>query len=700
MEEKKRRDSCMQEENKKKSQMDAVKKSAEKVEVPEELRPENLDEIIHIGKEKQKKKIWIEDFLYTQRKRAAVVAACTVLAVGAYTMLQLMERQTEKEAAVTAQAETAGTTAEVSEKGSTDAGNTKTVEGYKTADSYEEIHKKIYEENEKAWLMRNSWYSGDEVFEEEKAMDQSSVESAAMETGASYSSKTGAYSETNVRTEGVDEGDLVKTDGAYIYTLTRSGKIRITKAEGSSLEKVSETSLENLTDTIQEMYVDGNILCIVVSGYETGVIMEDTDVYSVNSTDYTKLYTYDISDKANPVLKGMVSQDGYYQTSRKTGDYVYLFSQYYSSGGDPSADKPELYIPRVAGSILPAEDVLYPVVPQTDTSQLVISSVNLEEPGQVQDSRSLIGACSLYYVSSKNIYVCTENYEGQEVRNQIARFSYEDGTLELKAAGQINGIINNSFSLDEYDNYLRVVVTRYVDGFGSTESNSLYVLDEKMNMTGKIEDLAKGETIRSARFMGETGYFVTYKQTDPLFSVNLKDPQKPEILGELKITGFSQYLHFYGENRLLGIGWETDPDTGIQEGLKLSMFDISNPAEVKEVDKMVLKDVDLCSAADNYKGILIDPKENIFGFGMGSYSEKDYSLYGYYGVFTYSEENGFSQELMQSLSQMAAGSGNMYGMVDEIRGVYIGSTFYLCGDSCIYAFNREKEYQACGKLEW
>ena len=691
MEEKKRENFYMQEENKKKSQLDAVKKSAGQVEIPDELRPQNLDEIIRTGREKKKHNKQMGKFLYRQRWKGAVVAACAVLAVGVSVTLQSSKGQLQEDTNAGAQTEMTGRESETSDAGST----AEEIEGYQTAASYEEIHKKIYQDNERAWLMRNSWYDSGRVYEAEIAQEEGTVD-----TGAADMSMGASYSETNVRTEGVDEGDLVKTDGTYIYTLTRSGKIRITKADGNSLKKVSETSLENLTDTIQEIYVDGNVLCIVVSGYQTGVIMEDTDVYSVNSTDYTKLYTYDISDKTNPVLKGMVSQDGYYQTSRKVGRFVYLFSQYCPSGGNPSAEKPELYIPRVAGSILPAEDVWYPVVPQTDTSQLVISSVNLETPDQVQDSRSLIGGCSLYYVSSKHIYVCTENYEGQEVKNQIARFSYEDGTLELKAAGQINGIINDSFSMDEYDDYLRVVVTRYADGFGSTESNSLYILDEKMNMTGKIEDLAKGETIRSARFMGEIGYFVTYKQMDPLFSVNLKDPQKPEILGELKVTGFSQYLHFYGEDRLLGIGWETDPDTGIQEGLKLSMFDISNPADVKEVHKMILKDVDLCIAAENYKGILIDPKENIFGFGMGSYSDKDYSLYGYYGVFTYSEEEGFSQELMQSLSQMSVSSGNTYGTIEEIRGIYIGDTFYLCGDSGIYAFDRKKEYQAYGKLEW
>ena len=139
-----------------------------------------------------------------------------------------------------------------------------------------------------------------------------------------------------------------------------------------------------------------------------------------------------------------------------------------------------------------------------------------------------------------------------------------------------------------------------------------------MKGSGIIEDLAFGESIQSARFLGDTGYFVTYKQVDPLFSVDLKDPENPKVIGELKVTGFSEYLHFYGENKLLGIGQETDPDTGELRGIKLSMFDISNPADVKEVDKIVLKDIDIYSPQDNYRSVMIDADENIIGFAMGT----------------------------------------------------------------------------------
>ena len=120
------------------------------------------------------------------------------------------------------------------------------------------------------------------------------------------------------------------------------------------------------------------------------------------------------------------------------------------------------------------------------------------------------------------------------------------GKLNGVAKTRVNGYLNDSFSIDEYNGYLRLVTT--VD-----RTNAVYVLDEKLEETGKIENLAKDERIYSARFMGDIGYFVTYRETDPLFSVDLSDPANPKIIGELKIPGFSEYLHPYGDLSLIHI---------------------------------------------------------------------------------------------------------------------------------------------------
>ena len=198
-------------------------------------------------------------------------------------------------------------------------------------------------------------------------------------------------------------------------------------------------------------------------------------------------------------------------------------------------------------------------------------------------------------------------------------------------AGSVKGYLNNSFSLNEYNGNLRVVSTytgddaNAVRDFASnitgqyyeqnwTEHNALYVLDEQLKQIGKIEGLADNETIRSARFFGDIGYFVTFRQTDPLFSVDLSDPANPQILGELKVSGFSSYLHFYGENHLLGIGYEADEATGMITGLKLSMFDISDPKQVTEVNRFTIPGITWCPAIENYKSILVQPEKNLIGF--------------------------------------------------------------------------------------
>lgn len=661
-----------------------IRKEAQDEKVPERLKPEHLNEILN---SKKKKNQWNMEKRRKFMAAAAWVAVLIGIGVSSVALSQKKEVHTTKNEMVSAKKESQSQ-----------------IKGYKTASDYKEIYQTLFVDSKKAQEEQDAWYSTSANVDSSYGIMQESAladtETSSMARAVAEDASSDSYSKTNVRTEGVDEGDLVKTDGTYIYTLTHSGKLRITKADGGNLEKAGETSLESMTDTISDMYVDGNTICIVAYGYDTSVSAEGEDTYAVNSSNYTKLYTYDVSDKSNIVLKGTITQEGYYETSRKVGNYVYLFSMYYAQEDGASADHPDLLVPKINGEAMQASDVFCPVEPQTDTSQLVISSVNLEKPDEIVASRSLIGAGGLYYVSQKNIYVCMNQYESQEMTTQIARFSYENGALELKSAGQINGSIHDSFCLDEQDGYLRVLVTRYPNGWGGQESNGLYVLDESMKVTGKIEDLAAGETIQSARFLGDVGYFVTYKQVDPLFSVDLKDPKNPKVIGELKITGFSEYLHFYGENKLLGIGQETDPDTGEQKGIKLSMFDISNPADIKEVDKIVLKDIDVYSVENNYKSILVDSEANIIGFAMGSYDKNTYNLQSFYGVFGYSAKEGFTKELMQSLSK-AAGN-NPYGQdaMDEVRGIFIGDTFYLCQNQGIYAFDRTNGYKESGKLEW
>ena len=255
----------------------------------------------------------------------------------------------------------------------------------------------------------------------------------------------------------------------------------------------------------------------------------------------------------------------------------------------------------------------------------------------------------------------------------LRKLSYNKGKLSGSAQGKVKGYLNDSFSIDEYDNTLRLVTTVTHNAGNSSQSNAVYVLDADLKTIGKIEDLAKDEQVYSARFLGDTGYFVTYEQTDPLFSVDFSDPENPKILGKLKIPGFSEYLHFYGEDKLLGIGMSTDEESGMSEGVKVTMFDILDRADVKEEATLVLDDLYRTNAAYDYKSVLVDAAKNRIGFSGYSQNGEIYCL------LTYNEkEKKFDTILKEDIN------GNTS---QGVRGIYIEDTLYVISGNIIEAYD-------------
>ena len=247
--------------------------------------------------------------------------------------------------------------------------------------------------------------------------------------------------------------------------------------------------------------------------------------------------------------------------------------------------------------------------------------------------------------------------------------------LKVLAKGTVPGYINDSFSIDEYGGNLRVVTTDERD-------NGLYILGPDLEELGSIENLAKDEQVYSARLMGDTGYFVTFRNTDPLFSVDLSDPEDPQILGELKIPGFSEYLHPYGDGLLLGIGMDADEETGATGGMKLSMFDVSDPADVQEKDTFVMENVYSGDVLYDYRAALVDPERNLIGF-----SAYDGARERYY-VFSYDRESGFACRMEARVS----GTG-----YSAARGLYIGDVLYVVKGNIIEMYRME-DYKKTGDL--
>ena len=605
--------------------------------------------------------------------------------------------------------------------------------------SYEELYEMLSRSKNAAKQSAYTASGANLELEETETMDVDSVggsEESTSEMDFAVDAQED-YSATNTQEENVDEGDMVKNDGSYIYVLDAAGSVHIVDAR--SMEQIYTIAFDGKEQSKRmEMYVDGDILQVIWQEYdyisvqgETNLAAstqsaEEKDAVSVQSSrqaeqqEKTRTYysipitvtavaTYDITDRSNPVKTGTYRQDGKYLSSRKNGETLYLFTTYTPYGAN-GAEMREFYVPRVGEAFLGCEEIYFPGQSADGcfggTNYLVSGSLSDENPETPKDRMAVVSGGETFYVSEENIYAAVSQWEDNSDYTELVRIGYNDGYFIAGSSGRVPGTLNNSFSLNEYNGYLRVVVTcdsmvekkdLFTTEVSLTRVNHLYVLNRYLEITGKIEDLAEGEEIQSARFMGDTGYFVTYRNTDPLFSVDLSDPENPRILGELKITGFSEYLHFYGEDRLLGIGWETDPDTGANLGLKCVMFDLKDSANVQVTDKLIVEGVDYCTALEEYKSILVDTDKNIFGLAYMMYEEESWEEQYYYGVFTYSQEEGFRPLVYILLGDEMAATYEDYRC---LRGLYIGDVFYLAGNHGVISYDMKNDFEKTAEVFW
>jgi uncharacterized secreted protein with C-terminal beta-propeller domain len=231
----------------------------------------------------------------------------------------------------------------------------------------------------------------------------------------------------------------------------------------------------------------------------------------------------------------------------------------------------------------------------------------------------LMGGTSNMYVSTGNMYITFPDTTGEST--EIYRVSINGANLSFDAKGIVPGYVLNQYSMDEYNGYFRIATTVSTGSWVNRDQhNNLYVLNMKLETVGKIENLAQGERIYSARFTGDKAYLVTFKQTDPFFVLDLKDPTAPTVAGELKIPGYSSYLHPYDENHVIGIGKENNT-------VKLSLFDVSDMSNPIEIAKYVIgENADYADSAALYepKAFLFDLQKQLLVIPASV------TTYGYY----------------------------------------------------------------------
>lgn len=389
------------------------------------------------------------------------------------------------------------------------------------------------------------------------------------------------YSTTNVQVVGVDEADIVKCDGEYLYVVS-SQSVFIIKAYPA--EEAEILSRIEVNGTLHGIFINGDRL--VVFGSDADEVRILTSAIGPKTVEpyyvpYTKpssfIKVYDVSDKALPVSARNLTLDGYYFSSRMIGNYVYTIVN------EPVLlNGTEVKLPTIHTEgetlVVPATDIYYSSVTDYGFTFTTIVAVNvIDDTEKPTHETILLGTTRSIYVSRNNVYVAfsgeVDAASGAQ-KTLIYRVQVDGSNIENKASGGVPGSVLNQFSMDEYEGYFRIATT--IDSWTAEGSrNNVYVLNMSLGIVGKLENLALTERIYSARYMGDRCYLVTFRQVDPFFVIDLSSPVKPEVLGYLKIPGFSNYLHPYDENHIIGIGKEGNK-------VKMSLFDVTNVAAPTE----------------------------------------------------------------------------------------------------------------------
>jgi uncharacterized secreted protein with C-terminal beta-propeller domain len=389
----------------------------------------------------------------------------------------------------------------------------------------------------------------------------------------------------------VDEADIVKNDGEFIYLLSGSSIVILKAYPAEEAEILS--------------YVD-------VGGFAQGLFVNgDRLVVIGDSGSRTDIRVYDVSDRSHPESWMNVSLDGSYLNSRMIGQYVYaIISNPACLDGEGEVDLPTI---RKADEVheIPASEIYYSDAPDYSYAFTTFVALNILSDEEPVQKTLLVGATREMCMSLNNAYIAIREFE----RTVVYRVRISEGEITCAATGEVPGYLLNQFSMDEHEGHFRIATTTG-NLWGGDSRNNVYVLDMDLSIVGKLEELAPGERIYSARFIDDRCYLVTFKKVDPFFVVDLTEPSSPRVLGELKITGYSDYLHPYDENHMIGIGKETvaaeEGDFAWYQGVKMSLFDVSEVGNPREIAKYEVGDRGTDSPVLNdHKALLFAKSKNL-----------------------------------------------------------------------------------------
>ena len=516
-------------------------------------------------------------------------------------------------------------------------------------------------------------------------------------------------SKTNTQVNNVDEADIVKVDGNYIYYVSNKKLVIIDAHTPEASEKISEINYKDTNFNPREVYVKGQKIIVIGNEYDNSCKTEVISTEDVTATDIERvqeskpksgMIIYDISNIKEPKETRRVMIEGNYISSRMIEDNIYYVANKYIATSNIQKNKMEdldedKYKPVYQDTAVSQEekcinyDLIYYFPETQDSSYLMLAGLNINN-NEEAEIRTFLGAGQYIYSSEKNIYIATnkttygKGYEVLGGTTHLLKIELNNGKFNFKAECNIDGQVNNQFSMDENKDTFRIATTTGNIWVDETTANNLYILNDKLEEIGRVENFGKEEKIYSVRYVENKAYVVTFKQTDPLFVIDLSESTKPQILGELKIPGYSTYLHPYDDTHLIGFGYDTKENGTrvITNGLKMSMFDISDFNNPQELFKISIGDskYTYSELLYNHKALLFSKEKNIIAFPL--YSSSGRKTNSKAAIYNIDLKKGFS--LKGEISNVT----NKYEE-NVKRIVFANDTFYTFSDSLVKVANMD-----------
>lgn len=510
------------------------------------------------------------------------------------------------------------------------------------------------------------------------------------------------YSKTNNQVENVEEGDKVKTDGKYIYTVKNDYKGRnvseLVIIRGNDPNNMKLETKITLEGFVNDIYITQNKLLVISQN---------------NNSLGTDLSIYNKEDIENLKLERKINYSGQIVNSRLISNRLIMITNNNpfsinpmmedSKTGVIRADGKTICLPRYYDSLNDKEEVTnikdISYFPDTKGDSIInIASIDINNYNEKIKSETVLASAGSVYSTADNIYItaskgsfsnfATKNTILSDGDTLIYKYSIKNGEINPVASGKVKGRLLNQFSMDENNNTFRIATTK---GFSDESTNNLYILDENLKELGKLEGLAPKERIYSVRFLDNTAYMVTFKQVDPLFVIDLSDSTNPKVTGELKIPGFSNYLHPLNEEMLIGFGEDRD-ESGAKKGLKLSIFDVKDGTSPKEKSTLAFGGNETYSEVNyNHKAFFLNKDKSIIGIPIMNFTEYGRNREGIIYLAKYSEDG--------LLSKFAELKFNTDYYSDGNRIIYINNNLYVVTNKGIDAYNIDS-LESLGKVEY